>query len=260
MNQISSSKKNGLTVVTLFPQLFEVFQDMTLVKKYFDGHEAKFDCLYLGDCSKKSFKGCDSPPYGGGAGMILRADVLKVALEKIFTEHYPTGNFEKDFSRLFKVIYTAPRGKLWEHQSAREFAATNLDSSHTSFSPKHLIFICGRYEGIDERFIQRYVDEVYSIGDFVLMGGELAVQIMIESSLRFVPGVLGHTESANDDSFEQGELEFPQYTRPGDFEGMKVPAVLLSGDHAKIKEFRQKAAFEMTLLHRPDLVKKDHHD
>lgn len=252
--------KIHVTVVTLFPQLFVPFQDMTLIKKFFDGSGAELNVLYLGDCSEKSFKGCDSPPYGGGAGMILRADVLKVALEKIFLQHFPTESFDESFAKKFNVIFTAPRGKLWTNKTAREFSETHLNQSHESFLHKHHIFICGRYEGVDERFIQRYIDEIFSIGDYVLMGGELAVQIILESSLRFVPGVLGQSHSAEFDSFEDGALEYPQFTRPVVFEGIKVPDVLTSGDHAKISEFREKSAFEMTLRHRPDLVKKGHHD
>lgn len=244
----------------MFPQAFEVFNDMTLIKKFSTKTETKINCLYLGDCSPKSFKGVDAAPYGGGAGMVIRADVLKVSLEKIFNSHFPEGDFDKDFRNSFKVIYTAPRGRLWNHQVAREFSEVMLAPESKKYEGKSIIFICGRYEGIDERFISRYVDEIYSLGDYVLMGGELAVQIMLESAIRFVPGILGHEESAADDSFEENHIEFPQYTRPSEFEGIKVPEVLTSGDHKKIKEFRQKASNEMTLIHRPDLVKKDHHD
>lgn len=256
MSQIMSNPR--ITIVTLFPQLFDVFKDMTLIKKYFHSSQTELEFLYLGDCSEKDFKGVDSSPYGGGAGMVIRADVLKVALEKIFMNHFPQEKFEESFHKHYEVIYTAPRGKLWNHDIARKFSEKLYSQGNETL--KNLIFICGRYEGIDERFIQKYVDQIYSLGDYVLMGGELAVQIMLESSFRFVPGVLGHKDSANEDSFESGDLEYPQYTRPVEFEGMKVPEVLTSGDHKKIKEFRQKAAFEMTLLHRPDLVKKDHHD
>ena len=233
-----------ITVVTLFPQLFDVFKDMTLIKKYFFHTDNELEFLYLGDCSEKDFKGVDSAPYGGGAGMILRPDILKTSLEKIFKRYYPSENFDEKFSDYFEVIYTAPRGELWNNQNARQFSV-KLNSRES----KNIIFICGRYEGIDERFIQKYVDKVYSLGDYVLMGGELAVQIILESSIRFVPGVLGHRDSAEEDSFENGELEYPQYTRPADFDGIKVPEVLTSGDHKKIKEFREKA-IEMTLRHR----------
>jgi tRNA (guanine37-N1)-methyltransferase len=249
----------SITIVTLFPKLFDVFNDMTLIQKYFQLSQTNLDFVYLGDCSPKDFKGVDSPPYGGGAGMVIRPDVLKVALEKTFSKHFPDGDFDKDFQSNFEVVYTAPRGVIWNNEAARDFSK-KLYKSEEDQSFKHIIFICGRYEGIDERFIQRYVDQVYSLGDYVLMGGELAVQIMLESSFRFIPGVLGHKDSADQDSFEQGDLEYPQYTRPAEFDGIKVPEVLTSGDHKKIQEFRKKAAFEMTLLHRPDLVKKEHHD
>lgn len=223
---------------------------MTLMEKFFNQNDVSFEQIYLGDCSEKSFKGVDAPPYGGGPGVVIRPDVLKVALKKAFDSIFPEGNFESDFKNNFKVIYTSPRGKTWNASVAKTFADENL-----IVSKKHLVFINGRYEGIDERFIAKYVDEIYSLGDYVLMGGELAFMIMLESSVRFIPGVLGSEDSAMEDSFESNSIEFPQYTRPAEFEGVTVPEVLISGDHQKIKEYRLKESKRLTKLYRPDLIK-----
>lgn len=223
---------------------------MTLLEKFFNLKEFSFDQIYLGDCSEKNFKGVDDPPYGGGPGVVIRPDVLKVALEKAFYSIFPKGNFESDFKNHFKVIYTSPRGKIWDASVAKTFAEENLNQSD-----KHIVFINGRYEGIDERFIAKYVDEIFSLGDYVLMGGELAFMIILESSIRFIPGVLGGQDSALEDSFESSSIEFPQYTRPAVFEGVVVPEVLTSGDHQKIKEYRLMESERLTKLYRPDLIK-----
>jgi tRNA (guanine37-N1)-methyltransferase len=141
---------------------------------------------------------------------------------------------------------------VWNYQIAKEFAVNQL--SHPN---QDVVFICGRYEGIDERFLKLYVDEIYSIGDYVLSGGEIAVMTLLDSSLRFVPGILGNKFSASDDSFEQKHLiESPRYTRPQDFHGMVVPEILLSGHHQKMMEYELKEKIEMTKKFRPDLWKK----
>ena len=149
------------------------------------------------------------------------------------------------------VVYTAPRGEVWcDHQ------AQALSSFYTSDSDKHLVFICGRYEGIDERFLENYVDSFFSLGDFILSGGEIAVMAIIDSSLRFIPGVLGNNASAMEDSFTNGMIEHPLYTKPREFEGKTVPEVLLSGHHAKINDYQKQQSVEMTKKYRPDLLDK----
>ncbi|MGB0454650.1 MAG: tRNA (guanosine(37)-N1)-methyltransferase TrmD [Bacteriovoracaceae bacterium] len=229
-----------ITVITLFPSLFEPFLERTMLSKV--GRDARFEIevIDLAKSNDGDFKGVDDAPYGGGQGMVIKADVLKKALIA-----------SKSETQNRKVIYTSPRGEVWKASVAREFA-----NNHLLKEDLHLIFICGRYEGIDERFISQYVDEIYSIGDYVLMGGEIAVLAMLESSFRFVPNILGNSNSADEDSFEENLIEYPQYTRPQEFEGLEVPKVLLSGDHKAIKDFRLEKARELTEKHRPDLLKK----
>ncbi|EQC44395.1 tRNA (guanine(37)-N(1))-methyltransferase [Bacteriovorax sp. Seq25_V] len=220
--------------------MFESFIDVGVVGRYFDGVNAEIECLYLGDFSPKSFKGADGAPYGGGPGMVMRADVLEGAIKKVFSNYSDPSNLE--------VIYTAPRGEELTNKMSRKLA-----SDFTAAKGKDFVFICGRYEGIDERFIEQYVTRIISIGDFVLSGGELAVMTIIDSFSRFIDGVLGNSESFEDDSFEEGLIEGPSYTRPEIFNGVKVPDVLLSGNHKLINEYRVKKKLEFTKKLRPDL-------
>ncbi len=229
----------NIWVITLFEDFFTSYVESGVVGRFFDGQSLSMHTLYLGDYSKKSFKGVDSSPYGGGPGMVIRADVLKKALLDVVDK----GDYT-DLSQLH-VIYTAPRGEKLSNNLAKNLAKLDKD----------IIFICGRYEGIDERFIELYVDQVISIGDFVLSGGELAVMTIIDSFVRFMPGALGNSDSALLDSFEDGLIEGPVYTRPSEFDGKNVPSVLLSGDHAKIKEYNLEKKIEYTKKYRPDLYK-----
>ncbi len=222
--------------------MFESFIDVGVIGRYFDGVNAEIECLYLGDFSPKSFKGADGAPYGGGPGMVMRPDILEAALKKVFSNY-------DDITKL-EVIYTAPRGEILNNKLSRSIASQFIDEG------KDFIFICGRYEGIDERFIEQYVDRIISIGDFVLSGGELAVMTIIDSFSRFIDGVLGNSQSSIDDSFEAGLIEGPSYTRPEIFNGVKVPDVLLSGNHKLISEFREKKKLEYTRKLRPDLMRK----
>lgn len=233
-------------IVSLFPDFFNSLKGNGVIGRFFQSDDVDLECLYLGDYSAKSFKGVDEAPYGGGPGVVLRADVLEKAILDIKEKR----NFGDDFKNKLKIIYTAPRGKVFNNTYAHELA------EDFSKGEKDLVFICGRYEGIDERFISQYVDEIYSLGDFVLSGGEVAVMTIIDSFSRFVPGVLGNADSANDDSFENGLIEGPQYTRPATFNGEEVPSVLTSGNHAKIEEFRLQKRLEFTKKLRPDLFDK----
>jgi tRNA (guanine37-N1)-methyltransferase len=176
--------------------------------------------------------------------MVMRADILKDALMKGVVE---AGGYtgKEDLH----VIYTSPRGKVWNNKLAREFGTGTL-------ATKDVVFICGRYEGIDERFLENYVDEFFSVGDYVLTGGEIPVMAILDSSVRFVPGILGNKLSAGDDSFEDGLIEFPQYTKPREFEGKDVPEVLLEGHHKKIGEWQKEQKVQMTKKWRPDLLKE----
>lgn len=231
-------------ILTLFPQLFEGFSQNGVIGRFFGGENAQLNLLYLGDYSPKNFKGVDAPPYGGGAGVVIRADVLEKALEDVIAR----GNYGEDFRDKVEVVYTSPRGEVFNNCISRELA--------NEFGDKDYVFICGRYEGIDERFINQYVDRIFSLGDFVLSGGELAVMTIIDSFLRFVPSVLGNNSSAEDDSFEDGLIECPQYTRPADFNGESVPDVLLGGHHKNIEEYRLEEKLRLTKELRPDLYKR----
>lgn len=238
-------------IMTLFPEFFKPLLDCGVAGQALRGERAesiKFDVRLVNvrDWGMGNYKAVDDTPYGGGPGMVMRADVLASA----FNEGVMIPGGYADKSEL-TVIYTGPRGTPWNNQVARAFGEQTL-------TDKDIVFICGRYEGIDERFLTHYVDLTFSLGDYVLTGGELAVMTMLDSSVRFVPGILGNKSSANEDSFEDGLLECPQYTKPREFEGESVPEVLANGNHAKIKQWQQAQKEVMTKTHRPDLwsVKK----
>jgi len=241
-------------IISMFPDFFKPLKEVGVVGQVFQGlrgEKFELNTVFLPDFSKKGFKGVDESPYGGGPGMVMRADVLKNAL---FEGVIQAGKYnEENYKDELSVIFTAPRGIVWNSSTCKKFANNYLQKD----SKKDLVFICGRYEGVDERFLERYVDEVYCIGDYVLSGGEIAVMTIIDSSFRFSAGVLGNDQSAECDSFEKNLLEHPQYTRPNDFEGMKVPQVLVSGDHKKIKEWKEEMQVTMTSKWRSDLIDKE---
>lgn len=235
-------------ILTLFPEYFKPLLECGISGAAFRGERSdslKFEMKFVNirDFATTKYKSVDDSPFGGGPGMVMRADILRDAFIKGVVE---AGGY-KDSSEL-TVVYTSPRGRVWDNKVAREFGTTTL-------SEKDVVFVCGRYEGIDERFIEKYVNEFYSIGDYVLTGGELAVMTMLDSAVRFVPGILGNKLSSEYDSFEDGLLEFPQYTKPQEFEGMPVPEVLLSGHHKKIEEWQKEQKLSMTKKLRPDLLK-----
>jgi len=179
----------------------------------------------------------DDTPYGGGPGMVLRVDVVAAALEAVF---------DKDAATLrqdFPVILLTPQGERFDQAIARELAREQT-----------VVFICGRYEGVDERIRRHIAGREISLGDFVLAGGEIAACAVLEAVVRLLPGVLGNEESLAEESFAAGLLEYPQYTRPAEFRGWRVPDVLTSGDHGRIKAFREQQALERTRERRPDLL------
>jgi tRNA (guanine37-N1)-methyltransferase len=236
-------------ILTLFPEMFKPFLECGIAGSAFRGERSedlKFELHFVNirDYSTTKYKSVDDTPYGGGPGMVMRADILRDALVKGVQE---AGGYET-LDQLH-VLYTSPRGKVWNNKVAREFGTSVMGGD------KDLVFIAGRYEGIDERFLKKYVDDFYSIGDFVLTGGELAIMLMLDSAVRFVPGILGNKLSSDYDSFEDGLIEFPQYTKPREFEGMDVPAILLEGHHKKIEEWQQQQKVAMTRKWRPDLLK-----
>ena len=237
--------------ITLFPDFFRPMLECGIIGAVFRGERDvafTFHSVQLADFSPKNFKGVDDSPYGGGPGMVMRADVLKRALLEGVVA---AGGYGDDYRSKLWVINMSPRGRLWDNLYSQEFAAKIL--SHENV--KDLVFICGRYEGIDERFLQQFVDLEISLGNFILTGGELAVMSILDSALRFIPGVLGNNQSTTSESFQGGgELEHPIYTRPKEFEGVKVPKVLLSGHHKEIEIYRQKERLRVTALYRPDIL------
>ena len=177
----------------------------------------------------------DDRPFGGGSGMVMSAEPIFRAVEKIRTKN-------KALRTKAKIVLLSPQGKRLNQGLAKKLAKS-----------KHLILVCGHYEGIDERVRQYLVDEEISIGDYVLTGGELAAMVLVDTLVRLIPGVLGDKNSLKFESFEGNLLEYPQYTRPADFRAIKVPSILLSGDHQKINQWRKKEALRITRLKRPDL-------
>ena len=237
-------------ILTLFPEYFKPLLECGISGAAFRGERSdniKFEVKFVNirDFATTKYKSVDDSPFGGGPGMVMRADILRNALVKGVQE---AGNYST-LSDLH-VIYTSPRGKVWNNKVARDFGTNIL-----SHPDKDVVFICGRYEGVDERFLEKYVQDYYSIGDFVLTGGELAVMAILDSAVRFVPGILGNKLSSEYDSFEDGLIEYPQYTKPQEFEGMTPPEIMLSGHHKKIEEWQLEQKKIMTKKWRPDLLK-----
>jgi len=215
-----------IQVVTLFPEMFEGVLNNSMMWKAQDKGAAEFTMIDLRQFGLGPRRTVDDTPYGGGDGMLLKPEPLFAAVEQAKAND-PTA----------KVLLMTPRGQRWKQATAQQYA----DSDHG------YIFICGRYEGYDERIVS-LVDEQISVGDYVLTGGELPAMTIIDSIVRLIPGVLGGEASAEIESFSDGEtLEFPQYTRPEEFRGMKVPDVLLSGNHAAIAKWRAENSFKAEL-------------
>lgn len=190
----------------------------------------------LREYADTNYKSVDDKPYGGGAGMVVRPEIICNAVRTL-----------KDRHAIKKVILTSPRGSLFNAKKARLLSAES-----------DILFVCGRYEGIDQRAIDAVIDEEISLGDYILSGGEAAALVMLDAVIRLVPGVVGNAESIAEDSFEEGLLEYPHYTRPEVFEGTPVPEALLSGNHARIRDWRRKESVRTTWQRRPDLLKKAH--
>ena len=219
-------------IFTLYPEYFPGYLSKGLFGKAINEKIWNLETVNIRDYAFDKHKTADDTPYGGGNGMLIKADVLSKCLDE--------NTKEKE-----KIIYLTPKGKLFDHKYAKELS-----------TEKTLNFICGHFEGIDERIIQsRNIEEV-SIGDFVLSGGEVATFVVLDAILRFIPGVLGNENSTQDESFENGLLEYPQYTKPQNWEDKSVPDVLLSGDHAKIKDWRLSQSEAITRVRRPDLWQK----
>lgn len=225
-----------IDILTLFPSMFKGPFDESILKRAQEKGLVEVKIHNLREWAKDKHKTVDERPYGGGTGMILMVEPIYQALQELKAE----AKRQKT-----KVILLSPQGKVFNQRKAQELA--ELD---------RLIFISGHYEGVDERVREHLVDEEISIGDYVLTGGELPVMVLVDSIVRLIPGVLEKPEATKFESFNQGLLEYPQYTRPENFRGLKVPKILLSGNHKKIEEWRENKALEKTRKKRPDLLKR----
>ncbi|MFX3675797.1 MAG: tRNA (guanosine(37)-N1)-methyltransferase TrmD [bacterium] len=237
--------------MTLFPNHFEAFLSEGIAGQAFSGKRGNLfevEVINPRDYALDNHQSVDAYPYGGGAGMVMRPDVLETALLEgvVASGAYDIEQIKDQLT----VVCPGPRGTPWNNEVAKRFSKECLGGE------KDLVIICGRYEGIDERFINKYVDQHYSIGDFILTGGELAAMVMLDSAVRFVAGILGNKESAQTESFQSGLLEEPMFTRPAVFSEQPVPAVLTSGDHKKVDEYRASERLRMTKKYRPDLLEK----
>lgn len=215
-------------VLTLFPEMFEPMKH-SIIERASEKDLIDINLINIRDFSKDKHKHVDDTPYGGGAGMLIRPDVVYDAYSSVSEENA-------------KVIYMSPKGKVLNQNMVKELSKES-----------HLIILCGHYEGIDQRVIDKIVDEEISIGNYVLTGGEIPAMVLIDSVSRYVDGVLSEG-SISEESFSQGILEYPQYTRPETFEGVKVPEILLSGHHKNINKWRRWEALKNTYLKRPELL------
>lgn len=224
----------NFTVLTLFPEMVDAFFSHGMISRGIEKKKIKGQCIQIRDFSTDRHNTVDDRPYGGGSGMIMKPEPLQEAV-KAARKNDPDA----------RVVLMTPQGRPFDQKKAQRLAGEN----------KGLIFICGRYEGVDERVITRMVDEELSIGDYVLTGGELAAMTIIDAVARLIPGVLGSSESPKSDSFSDDRLEYAQYTRPEIFDKDRVPEVLLSGNHEKIRQWRKTSSLQRTFLKRPDLFK-----
>jgi tRNA (guanine37-N1)-methyltransferase len=239
----------SITVITLFEGYFEGLYKTGVVGQALRGERGSLPTLNFinpTDFSEKGFKGVDASPYGGGAGQVMKGDVLENALLKGLKVEG-----EEELKNSYEVIYLGPRGVIFNQSLAQELA----DSLLIKENSKSLVFVCGRYEGIDERFLKKYIDRTICLGDFVLSGGEVALIAILDAIFRLSPGVLSNADSPIFESFSDGLLEHPQYTKPQKCCGEAVPEVLLSGNHQKIALWRHEQKVRETEIHRPDLHK-----
>jgi tRNA (guanine-N(1)-)-methyltransferase len=220
-------------IITLFPEMFKAITEFGVTGRAVKHNLLQVRCYNPRDFTHDKHKTVDDRPYGGGPGMLMMVQPLRDAIHSA----------KADAGEGVKVIYLSPQGRKLEQAGVKELS---LNSK--------MILVCGRYEGIDERLIQSEIDEEWSVGDYVLTGGELPAMTLIDAVARFIPGVLGKQESAQEDSFADGLLDCPHYTRPEVLDGLTVPPVLMSGNHAEIRKWRLKQSLERTWLRRPELL------
>ena len=222
-------------VLTLFPEMIEQGMHTSIIGRAIAGGYLSIDAINIRDYAFNKHQKVDDYPYGGGAGMLMQAEPVYLAYESV----------QKKLGYRPRVVYLTPQGEVFHQTMAKELA-----------KEKDLVFLCGHYEGIDERVLDEIVTDYVSIGDYVLTGGELPAMVMMDSISRMVPGVLSNQESGETESFAENLLEYPQYSRPEEWNGQKVPPVLLSGHHANIEAWRREQSILRTAKRRPDLLKK----
>lgn len=222
-----------IDILTLFPEMISGAFNSSILKNAHEKEKFSYNLINFRDFTENKHNKVDDYPYGGGAGMVLTPQPVFDAVDAIIKEK-PTKP---------RIVLMCPQGEPYNQKKAEELA-----------EEEHLVFICGHYEGYDERIREHLVTDEISIGDYVLTGGELGAMVVIDSVVRLLPDVLGNKESAPEDSFSTGLLEHPHYTRPADFRGMKVPDILLSGDHAKIEAWRRKESLKRTYERRSELI------
>jgi tRNA (guanine37-N1)-methyltransferase len=231
------------TVLTLFPEITDAFFATSIMAKAIKRGIIEYKAVNIRDFSTDKHKTCDDAPYGGGPGMLMLPEPLDLAIKSVLpAENSAEASVETGENP--RIIYLSPSGRPFNQELARELAAE-----------KELILICGRYEGIDQRIIDRYVDDEISVGDYVLSSGEVAALAVIDATYRLVDDVIC-SDSLTEESFSDGLLEYPQFTRPEVFDTIKVPEVLLSGHHEQIRLWRLEKRVEKTLRQRPDLIKR----
>ena len=237
MNKLTEGEHMDFHVLTLFPDMVRQGLMTSIIGRAIEEDIIRLNAVNIRDYTTNKHGKTDDYPYGGGAGMVMQAQPVYDAYKAVASQ--------LDYQP--RVIYLTPQGKVFNQQAAKELAIE-----------KGIVFLCGHYEGIDERVIDEIVTDEYSIGDFVVTGGEMPAMLMIDAISRMIPGVLHNQESADDDSFGDGLLEFPQYSRPEVWNGRRVPPILLSGDHAKVDAWRREQSLIRTATRRPDLLPSAH--
>lgn len=219
-------------ILTLFPEMFTPLEE-SIIGRAKESGKIEINVHNIRDYSKNKHKNCDDYPFGGGAGMVMTPQPIADAIKAIDPDHKA------------KRIFTSPKGSTFTQKRVKDL-----------IEAEHIVILCGHYEGVDQRVIDKYIDEEISIGDFVLTGGELPAMVITDCLARYVDGVIS-SESLMEESFSSGLLEYPQYTRPQEFEGMKVPSVLVSGNHAEVDKWRYNESVRITKEKRPDLLDKE---
>ena len=217
------------TVLSLFPEILTGFFESSIMAKAVERGDIEYELVNIRDYAFDKHRTCDDAPYGGGAGMVMKAEPVARALDAVN-------------AKVKKTVYMTPSGKLFDQSAAKRLS-----------SEEEIVILCGRYEGVDQRIIDAYIDDEISIGDYVLSSGETASLVVIDAVYRLIDGIIS-SESLEEESFSRGLLEYPHYTRPETFMGMKVPDVLLSGHHANIEKWRLKKSLEKTRKNRPELL------